>query len=541
MADITLRDLLHWERSLYFRPAAGQPVEAGMDRPISWAVMMRASSPILPALRGGEIVVAPPRVLEQVHESEMVSRDQLVRMLAGQPIAALMVDETFDEGAVTGVPLLVSRSTFAHEAESVLNRLITERRADLYRLGSDLSRSLSTATMIGAGLDTLLDAAETAGRRPLVLQSSEGSIVASSRGADLTATIAADDCLRLAESRDRGQSAVVEGRARGRMWLARVLSEGEQRRRGSRGAILSIACLADSSTEAERLILEQAADAVSFVLRQATEGLSTVRDRLSRESLVSDLLMGRLLSREAADARSRLLGLDPVAVSRVALFASQEPDLGGRVRSVLSEERGRAFAGVGDGEYAVILTGSGRTSTDAADLAAAHRAMRAGDTSFVLALSDAVDGTANVRSALEQVRVLARLARIGAIEGTMLQAADVDQIGFYALFVGLGAGAGSEGTALRMRLDGFAELLLGALEEHDRTRGSDLVATLDAYLRLGGALAQAADLLGIHRNTLSYRLGRIADLSGRDLNDPRARFLLQVALNARALDRAMGG
>lgn len=538
MADITLRDLLHWERSLLFRAPAGQPSDAGMDRPVSWAVMIRAASPILPALRGGEIVIAPPRVLEQVRQTETVSQDQLVQMLAGQPIAALMVDPSFAEGSVAGVPLLVSRGTFPQDAESVLNRLITERRAELYRLGSELSRTLSTATMIGAGLDTLLDAAESAGGRPLVLQSPEGSVVAASRGADLDQIVSARDCLRLADARGDGRSATVAGPEQGLVWLTRVIGDSEQRRRTSQGVILSIACVPDASVEVERLILDQTGEAVSFVLRQASEGLSTVRDRLNRESLVADLLMGRLMSREAADARSRLLGLDPVTMMRVALFSSRMPDLSGRVRSALAEDRGRGFAAVADGEYAVILTSSARTAGDSGDLAAAYRAMQAADPTFLLALSEPVEGTANARAALDQARVLMRLARTGAVEGTYLQAGNIEQVGFYSLFIGLGLGAGSDRAPMRERLESFAATLLHELEEHDRARGSELISTLDAYLRLGGALAQAADALNIHRNTLSYRLGRISDLTGRDLNDPRSRFLLQVALNARALVRA---
>jgi PucR family transcriptional regulator, purine catabolism regulatory protein len=540
MADITLRDLLHWERNLRFHSPTGQPNDAEMDRPVSWAVMMRASSPILPALRGGEIVIAPPRVLEQVRETEMVSRDQLVRMLAGQPIAALMVDRSFIEQTVGGIPLLVSTGTFPQEAESVLNRLITERRAELYRLGSDLSRTLSMSTMIGAGLDMLLDAAETAGGRALVLQSSEGSVIAASRGVKVDETLTARECLSLLDTRDSGRPVVIGDRVRARLWLSRVLSERDQRRRGTRSVILSIACQPDASTESERLILEQTGEAVSFVLRQATEGVSVARDRLNRESLVADLLTGRLMSREAADARSRLLGLDPAAAARVVLFSSLEPDLGRRVRSALAEERGRAFAAVGEGEYAVILTGGSRSAADPADVAAAHRAMSAADATFQTALSEPVEGTANARHALEQARVLGRLARMGAISGTLLNAGDVEQVGFYSLFIGLGTGQQGAGhSSARGGLDMFARVMLGALEDHDRARGSELIATLDAYLRLGGALAQAADVLGIHRNTLSYRLGRIADLSGRDLSDPRSRFLLQVALNARALERAL--
>ena len=95
------------------------------------------------------------RLLEQVRESEMMDSAALVRALTGQPIAALMVDPGFSDTQVA-VPLLISSGTFPHNAESTLNRLIIERRAELYRIGSDLSRALSTATISGAALGQLL-------------------------------------------------------------------------------------------------------------------------------------------------------------------------------------------------------------------------------------------------------------------------------------------------------------------------------------------------------------------------------------------------
>jgi PucR family transcriptional regulator, purine catabolism regulatory protein len=539
MADITLRDLLHWERGLSYRAPKEDPDDVGLDRVISWAVMIRAASPILPALRGGEIVIAPPRLLEQVRETEMIGRDDLVRMLADQPIAALMVDASFSEEPLRGVPLLISNSTFSHEAESVLNRLITERRAELYRLGSELSRSLSTATMVGAGFDALLDAADAAGHRPLVLQSPEGSVLASSRSIDQLHPPAGVECVRLADT-SPARPVVVPASGSSSGWLSLVVNVAEQRRRGARGSILSIALTPGSSMETERLILTQTAGAVELMLRQASNGGVLVRDRSNRESLLADLLLGRLVSREAADARARLLGLETGATTRVALIASNRSgDVSAGVRALLAEDRNRAAAMISEREYAVILIGDGRLARDWAEITTVHRSLRTSDDSLILALSDPVEGPAHAGRALAQARLLVQLARAGAIDGQVVRAGDVDQVGFFSLFAGLPGGVASDGDGLQMRLDAFASPLLSALEEHDELRGSDLIRTLDAYLRLRGALAQAADQLSIHRNTLSYRLGRIAELTGRDLNDPRSRFLLQVALHARALQRAL--
>ena len=52
--------------------------------------------------------------------------------------------------------------------------------------------------------------------------------------------------------------------------------------------------------------------------------------------------------------------------------------------------------------------------------------------------------------------------------------------------------------------------------------------TLQAVLE-AGSLAEAAARLGVHRNTVAYRVGRLEALGGWDLSDPDLRFALGVA------------
>jgi hypothetical protein len=60
--------------------------------------------------------------------------------------------------------------------------------------------------------------------------------------------------------------------------------------------------------------------------------------------------------------------------------------------------------------------------------------------------------------------------------------------------------------------------------------GGDLLLTLGAYLSHGGTLEATARELFVHPNTVRYRLGRIAELTGLRPADPRDRWTLQVAL-----------
>jgi DNA-binding PucR family transcriptional regulator len=70
---------------------------------------------------------------------------------------------------------------------------------------------------------------------------------------------------------------------------------------------------------------------------------------------------------------------------------------------------------------------------------------------------------------------------------------------------------------------------LGALLSYDREKGADLVITLTQYLDCGGNYDATAKSLNIHRSTLRYRLGRIRDISGRDLQDVEDRLNLHLA------------
>jgi DNA-binding PucR family transcriptional regulator len=67
-----------------------------------------------------------------------------------------------------------------------------------------------------------------------------------------------------------------------------------------------------------------------------------------------------------------------------------------------------------------------------------------------------------------------------------------------------------------------------------------LLETVDAYLEVGGVLESCARKLFVHPNTVRYRLRRVAELTGRNANDPRDALVLRVALSVGRLARARG-
>lgn len=71
--------------------------------------------------------------------------------------------------------------------------------------------------------------------------------------------------------------------------------------------------------------------------------------------------------------------------------------------------------------------------------------------------------------------------------------------------------------------------LLKELRAHDARRHGELYGTLCQYLVHERSLQHGANAMHIHKNTFSYRLERIRELSGVDFDDPMTRLYLMVS------------
>jgi purine catabolism regulator len=64
----------------------------------------------------------------------------------------------------------------------------------------------------------------------------------------------------------------------------------------------------------------------------------------------------------------------------------------------------------------------------------------------------------------------------------------------------------------------------------DYEGGGDFIKTLEVYFDHNGNLSQAAEALFVHRNTMTYRMERIAEITGLDLHHTETRLAIQLAL-----------
>lgn len=81
----------------------------------------------------------------------------------------------------------------------------------------------------------------------------------------------------------------------------------------------------------------------------------------------------------------------------------------------------------------------------------------------------------------------------------------------------------------------FVTGTIGKLVEYDQRNASPYLETLAAYLRSGCRSQHCADAMGLHVTTLRYRLSRIQELFGIEVELPERRFALELAIHLHQL------
>jgi DNA-binding PucR family transcriptional regulator len=84
-------------------------------------------------------------------------------------------------------------------------------------------------------------------------------------------------------------------------------------------------------------------------------------------------------------------------------------------------------------------------------------------------------------------------------------------------------------------LGAFAQEVLGPLVKYAESRETPLLATLEALAGARWIRRAAARDLGIHINSINYRIERIESLTGLSLDDPETRVAVAIALRARTM------
>ncbi|MET1015484.1 MAG: helix-turn-helix domain-containing protein [Leifsonia flava] len=276
----------------------------------------------------------------------------------------------------------------------------------------------------------------------------------------------------------------------------------------------------DDQNDDDRFAVEFASAMIAVELAHHRR-VAEVENRLGRD-LADDLVAGA----GGADsfARAEALGFNLSGLQRVVLISWEHSpltglDIGAAVRHEFAAMRVPALISRRPGTVLVVVGG-------AEDLSSLHERLSSTILSprGTIGVGGGYIADALPRSFAEATRAL----QIRVESNRPYGLSSHDDLGLLRILDTSG-----DGAELRRYVDEW----LGALVQHDRDHHSQLVHTLCVYLDSGGNYDRTAEALTIHRSTLRYRLGRIRELSGRDLTDPDSRLNLHVAVRARAAMR----
>lgn len=486
--EITLRDLLAWEPQFHvLRPGQSMTSDDPLDRDLEWVVTIRSSAPMLPALRGGELILMPHRMVVE----SGVPLAMLIGELAGQPVAGIVIDLPSTPPPMSQLPIL-GVAAITSDLEGEVNRLLTSRRGDLLRTGADIERSIADLAARDARPGELIESLAHRLGLGITITTATGAIIFSTRDGAEFRPLPTDD-----PDRDNPE------------WITQSLL-------GQR--MLWIGPVATHQRAIARSVARRLRDGIQRALDQAD---ATAPHGSARVQALNTLLQpGSGKSPEHIAAQALRAGLPIGTQLRVALHGNGEREADARRR--LTSLGTLHEAGVIDGMNAFIVT-DGEPRARTVVVPAAPGAV----TPFKLAVSEPVRSAHFLPEAVRQARFIAGLQHRELVRAGEVHFDDRVTLGAFRLLYD------RWGT---VDLQRYVDSLIGHLLREDR-RGL-LRETLRVYLEHGGAQRPTAERLGIHRNTLTYRLRQIRAVLDLDPDDPGSRLGLHIALLASELPAA---
>jgi len=284
----------------------------------------------------------------------------------------------------------------------------------------------------------------------------------------------------------------------------------------------------------KRELDQHSEDLLAEIARVAAVQL--VRARISEDlhrRLRSDLLRSALSGRGDPDAVAARLGVEGVPV-RLVCFARDHTDRLNRfddqiaqrpledlvaLRVEASHRRG-AVATCNGRIYALFPVLDERPSREIVDLAGeivgqTHRQL---NTDLRAAVSRKIAGVAEITEARREID---RLLNLPLLDEQRRVVSFEDSVAEAVL---------AELTELILEKPQLLQGGVAGMAVSDRDRGTEYLSSLRAFFDAGGDLTAAARTLYVHRNTLKYRLTRMRDAFGVDVEDPSQRLVAELQL-----------
>ncbi|MFE0346708.1 PucR family transcriptional regulator [Streptomyces griseoluteus] len=501
-------------------------------------------------LSGGELVLTGLAWRRDAADSE-----PFVRLLVQAGVTALAAGEAelgdIPEDLVTAcaqhrMPLFAVHESvaFATITEHVVRQVSGERAGDLAAV-VDRHRRMMTSGPAGGGPDVVLDLlGSDLDLRAWVL-SPTGRLIAGSKTAgpalppETCARLAAEHLAAVRTGRRGPHRAQLDGVTYS-LFPVRSSGRAPQAVPDVRETVLSDWLLAVEADAAdwpeERLDLLRGVTQLIAVERDRRDAARTVRRRLAQEVLElvqSGAAPAEMAARLRVAAPVLLPGLGAAPHWQVVVARVEWEDgtaAGGPVAQSLLEEvlvdplatgpepaDRVAVAHSGDEAVALVPLPAVSAEHDGSEaglhadalLRSVREALSAGlegDGRLTLGVSAAVHSAEGLRGALEEAR---HARRVAAARPGRVCAAGHQELASHVLLLPFVP------DDVRRA---FTARLLDPLTEYDRRHRAELIPTLEAFLDSDGSWTRCASRLHLHVNTLRYRVGRIEQLTGRDLS-----------------------
>ena len=501
----------------------------GVGRPIRWAHVSELEDPT-PFLRGGEVLLSTGLSLCAWKPARQAA---FVRQLAGAGLAAFGLGLGFGFDAapdalveaadlasfpVVEVPYEVP---FIAITEALFSRLVNEQYVLLQRAGV-VQQTLSRLLLDGSGLDALLGAyARMTGTRALLFDL-HGEVVAAAPGAiqSIDPRQAWTEVQRLRPEGNEFSLTLADGDGRRAMLPILV---------GGATAGFLVMARAERAEPYNHVVVHHLATAIALDLSKAQAVASTER-RLVGDFL--DALLEGELSSEEIRRRLSFLGLGAgrplaVLVGRPDGQPAEQAQGGGDlalealhriVEDRLSRWSGRYVCSPHDGAVVALL--------EVDDLVEARRTAESvaqggrGGLAARFGLGSPECGPSGLRRGYQEARFALASASTAGSRGAV---ATVEDLGSHRLLLAL-----QEDAAL----EAFSRGLLGPIRAYDERQHGELVHSLSVFLEHNGNWESAARALTVHRHTLRYRIRRVVELTGRNLDLAADRVEFWLALKA---------
>lgn len=538
MSMITVADIIELALPAQTAVVAGQE---SVDTEVSWATRPRPSAPAFDHLSGGELVLLTQKALTSL--DQRLTLEAAIRQLSGFGVAAIAfagkasapARQAANESRIPLLQLPVDADLALLEREA--SHIIAERKRDSQRLTNEAGRRLMEQAIAGESLPDLAASLAEMANLDVIIEARDGRLLAMTSPSGQVPTSAL-----LLPMLERGRPAVMS-------WLrggatvssaeppTTLLDWDDRSRRvvspitGRDGllGVLSILLTGNIAPQQVTALASRGAAACAVVM--ARERAAAVARQELELNVLDEVLDGALRSEVSLLQQARLLGydLDGPHLALVARIDRTGTGPGrserGESSSLFAETLDRRDPAIlwryrnNQAEIILPIDNGGDIEAIVAQIFAEveRRSRTLLGSSVSMGIGGVYAGAPGIRKSHQEARQALTIGRRLNGQG---KATRFSQLGIYRLLF-----AARELPELRSFHDDTLQVLI----EYDRQHNADLVGTLGAFFDGKCGPKEAAAILGVHRNTVLYRLQRIQDLTGLDLDDPEVRLRLHLA------------